>query len=239
MTLLALDRVSKHYGEGAARRTALHEVSLEVEVGELVVVRGLRRSGRSTLLRVAAGVEIPDAGIVRFEGRPLQARGGGLEPQLCYCRKDFPPAGGRYVYDQLLTSQLARGVRCTRAGARVSAALMRVGAPNCAHLRPTELDGAEAMRVALARALTRDPKVIVVDEPTIGTDLLVRDQLMQLLRSLADAGIAILASAADPTGLAGADRALSLGEGELHGNVTPDSATVAPLRLAPDRAEAV
>lgn len=60
--LLELDRVGKCYSHGSLRRQTLHEVSLELDRGELVAVWGLRRSGRSTLLRIAAGIEAPDSG---------------------------------------------------------------------------------------------------------------------------------------------------------------------------------
>jgi len=80
MSLLALEGVGKRYRDGARERIALREVSLALEAGELAAVWGLRRSGRSTLLRVAAGIEQPDEGVVRFDGswaaRSATARSG-------------------------------------------------------------------------------------------------------------------------------------------------------------------
>jgi ribose transport system ATP-binding protein len=92
------------------------------------------------------------------------------------------------------------------------------------------LDGADAVRVAVARALARQPKLLVIDEPILGVDLLARDTILLLLRSLADEGIAVLTSTTETTGLAGADRALSLGGGELRGSSSPELASVVPLR---------
>ena len=71
MSLLELEHVNKRFGRDWRGRVALCDVSLELDAGELVVVWGLRRSGRSTLLRVSAGVEPADAGAVRFDGREL------------------------------------------------------------------------------------------------------------------------------------------------------------------------
>ena len=75
------------------------------------------------------------------------------------------------------------------------------------------------MRVALARALALEPSLLVIDEPTRGVDLLERDAILALLRSLADEGIAVLISTGEATALAGADRALSLADGELRGSL--------------------
>jgi ABC-type sugar transport system ATPase subunit len=84
--------------------------------------------------------------------------------------------------------------------------------------------------VAIARALGPKPKLLVIDDPTIGVDLPERDAILLLLRSFADDGIAVLMSVSETTALSGADRALSLDNGALHGAVDPRLATVVPIR---------
>lgn len=230
MSLLELDHASKRYGRGVHERIALRDVSLEVEPGELVAVWGRRRSGRSTLLRIAAGVEAPDSGVVRLEGRDLAARNCELLGDgIGYCRKTFHPNEGRVVLDHLVVGQLARGVSPSAATNRAWEALERTDAGGCAKLKPTELDGGEAVRVAIARALSLKPKLLLIDEPTIGVDLLARDAILLLLRSLAGEGMAVLTSTGESTGLSGA-RALTLSDGELHGRPTRELAPVLPLR---------
>jgi ABC-type multidrug transport system ATPase subunit len=231
MTLLALERVSRRCGRGAHERAILRDVSLQVDAGELVAVWGLRRSGRSTLLRVAAGIERPDSGVVRFAGRELPARdfdelGGGIG----YCQRAPRGAEGKLVLDELMVAQLARGVPVAAARARAREALARCGAEDCATHRSRELDGGEAMRVAIARAIALRPSLLVIDEPVKGVDLIERDGILSLLRSLADEGLALLISAGEATELAGADRALSLAGGELRGSLRPELAPVVPLR---------
>jgi ABC-type multidrug transport system ATPase subunit len=230
MSLLALEHVGRRYGRGDHERAVLRDVSLELDAGELVAVWGLRRSGRSTLLRVAAGVEPADTGVVRFAGRDLAARdcdvlGGGIG----YCQQVFRGTEGRIVLDALMVSQLARGVPPPVARERAWAALERAGAERCAALGPRELDSAEAVRVAIARALACEPSLLVIDEPTRGVDLLDRDGILTLLRSLADGGLAVLMSAGESTELSGADRALSLSDGELRGSLSPEIAPVVHL----------
>lgn len=230
MSLLELERVSRRVRHGGRERVLLREVSLELETGELLAVWGARRSGRSTLLRVAAGIEAPDGGTVRFEGRPLRAHGLELGSGIGWCQTASRGCEAHGVLDELLVGQLARGVPRPAARRRARAALERVGAERCAICGVHELDGDQAARVALARALVLAPRLLVIDEPTKGVDLLERDGVLALLRSLADEGIAVLMSAGEAAALSGADRALSLADGQLRGSVAPELGEVVPLR---------
>jgi ABC-type multidrug transport system ATPase subunit len=231
MSLLELAGVSKSYGRGAHKPVALDNVSLQIEAGELVAVWGLRHSGRSTLLRVAAGVESPDSGSVRFcEQENVNSRNGALHDGVAYCRKTFSPGDGRVVFDHLLSAQEALGVPRRAAVSRAREALRRAEADRCATLRPEDLDSAEAVRVALARALALRPKLLVIDEPTVGVELVGRDSILRILRSVADNGVAVLMSTGDTPCLSVADRALTIGSGILRGQVTPRIAPVIALR---------
>jgi ABC-type lipoprotein export system ATPase subunit len=231
MTLLELEHVSKSYGRGAHSRVALRDVSLKVDTGEVVAVWGTRRSGRSTLMRLAGGVETPDTGVVRFAGEDLaDRRRDVLRSRIGYCQMNRRPAEGQQVLDQIMMDQLTRGISPPDASARARTALERADAERCAESRPHELDPAEAVRVAIARALAGQPRLLVIDEPTIGVDLLVRDAILLLLHSLANEGIGVLLSTGDATALSSSDRALSIEEGELHGTLSPHMAAVLPLR---------
>jgi ABC-type multidrug transport system ATPase subunit len=227
MRLLEVDHVSKHYHGGS--RVALDDVSLVIEAGEMVAVWGERRSGRSTLMRVAAGIEEPDSGSVRLCGRDLsersEARGGGI----AYCRKMFRSSAGQSVLDHLVAAQFARRVPLSTALPCAWKALRRVKAEQCSSLRAAEMSSDETVRASIARALTSDPRVLVIDEPTIGMDLFERDGILELLRSLGDDGIAILTCTAEGTGLLGADRVLSLDKGRLRGELAPELAPVTDL----------
>jgi ABC-type sugar transport system ATPase subunit len=230
MSLLELQNVGKRYGRGLKARMALRNVSLEIEPGELVTVWGRRRSGRSTLLRIAAGVEIPDSGTVRFHGADVTSSGREmLGSEIGFCRKTFSVNEGQFVLEHLLVGQLARGVPRQQANDRAWEALERTDVGSCAKRTSAELDAGEVVRVSIARALALQPKLLLIDEPTIGVDVLARDAILLLLRSLADSGMAVLTSTGETTGLAGA-RALQLSEGELHGRSHRDLAPVVPLR---------
>ena len=230
MSLLELNGVSKCHQRGSRRVEILQDVSLKIEAGELVVVWGPRRSGRSTLLAVAAGIDPPDDGRVLFEDSDLNARGAtGLGNGIGYCHQAGAPSG-RKVIDNVKAGLLARSVPAPRASLVAHKVLERVGVEGCADLALGDLDAEEAVRVAIACALVLAPRLLVIDEPTKGVHLLQRDELVLLLRSLANEGIAILMSDAEGCSLSDADRTLTLASGHLHGRTTPElGGTIVPF----------
>jgi len=226
--ILELQHVGKRYRGG--ERHALDDICLTVDAGEMVTVWGQRRSGRSTLLRIAAGVEAPDVGVVRFAGRDLASRrGAALGDGISYCRTVFRSSAGQQVIEHLTAAQMARGLPRSPACLAAWKGLERVGAEQCGAQTPIELNGEDTIRVAIARALTCQPALLVIDEPVIGVDLAARDDVLGLLRAIADDGIAVLSSAGDGPGLLGADRILSLGRGRLRGSTTPALASVTDI----------
>lgn len=229
MSLLSLEHVSVVHGVNGREALVLGDVSLELDPGELVAVWGKRRSGRSTLLRVAAGIERPDSGVVRFAGRDLTS-GSAIGDGIGFCGAGYRGGEGWCVLEEMTGAQLARGVPQTLARTRAIGALERTGAGHCADRRLHELHGAESVRTMIAIAIATEPQLLVVDDAIAGVDLLERDGILSLLRSLADDGLAVLTSTDEGTGLSGADRALSLSEGSLRGTLAPRLASVVPLR---------
>ncbi len=231
MSLLSIANVTKRYRSGRLERVAVRDVSLDIEPGELVAVWGARFSGRSTLLRVAAGIESPEEGTVSFEGHDLaQCRDSVLGRRIGYCQTVFSSSRRDLVIEHVAAGLLAQRVSPKQTRRRGQELLFRVGAEDCARLRCHELDGAELARVALASALATKPALLVIDEPTSGVDVLQRDPLLALLRSIANEGTAVLMSAGDAQGLSGVDRALTIYNGELQAE--PPGARVVPLRRA-------
>jgi putative ABC transport system ATP-binding protein len=229
MSLLELERVGKSYHHGARQIEVLRDISLELDEGEVIAIWGPARSGRSTLLRIAAGIDAPDLGLVRFRGRGLALSYGGVAHGVAYCGPRPRSLDSQIVLDELIAAQLARGIRRSKARARAWSALERTDARRCEGHSPYELDRNEEVRVAIARALLQDPSLLVIDEPIKGVDALERDNILELLRSLAQDRIAVLMSLDKGVGLFAADRALSLGEGQLRGHVAPELAPVVEL----------
>lgn len=232
MSLLELRNVSKRRSCGGRKVLVLENASLSIDPGELVGVWGPRGSGRTTLLRLAAGIDAPDAGSVHFDGRDLAQHGEQiLAREIGYCQKSFPSARGQLALDEVLLGLLINGVRGKEAGTRAREALRRVGAERLAARRVSELDSDERVRLALAHALALAPRLLLIDEPIAGVELDQRDEILLLLRSLADEGVALLMTVGDHSGLRGAEQSLTIGDGHLSGSPKRKLEPVADLNL--------
>lgn len=230
MSLLSVENVSKRYRRGFRERVALRGVSLQIDRGELVVVLGPRKCGRSTLLRIAAGLERPDEGSVRFEGAPISTVRDVVGRRISYCHASFSPIEGERVVDHVAVTLLAQRVPSVRARRAAEDALERAGVAECAPMNPDELGGAERVRVATARGLVAGPSVLVIDDPTAAVGSLQGEAIVRLMRSIADEGVAVLMSTDDAMCISGADRAFALDHGQLRVDVSAPQADVVPLR---------
>jgi putative ABC transport system ATP-binding protein len=230
VSLLSIENVSKRYRRGPREYVALRGVSLAIQRGEAVVVLGTRKSGRSTLLRIAAGLERPDDGVVRFEGTALSAARDVVGRRISYGHTSFSPMQGQRVLDHVAAALLAQAVSSRQARRTAEGVLARTAVADCAGMQPDELNAAERVRVAVARALAPGPALLVIDDPTTGVGLLQSDGILRLLRSIAEEGVAVLMSTDDATCVSGADRAFSLHRGELRCDVQAPLADVVPLR---------
>lgn len=219
MTLLALEGVSKSHWRGRHEIVVLDDISLEVEAGELIAIFGQRAAGKTTLLRIAAGIEAPDTGCVRFEGRELGAgrfrRLTGIHARIGWVGHHGPFASGMRMLDHVALP-LLREVRADEAERRATRALKRVGAGDLASARWHELSDAERTLVTIAHAIARDPAVLLVDDPTSGLGLEERETVLALLRSIAEERhMAVLATVPEISDALRSHRVMSLSDGEL------------------------
>ena len=173
-----LERVRKAF---SAARPLFTGLDLEVQAGEVVAVLGTSGCGKSTLVRLVAGLERPDAGVVRVGDRlvngPLEQVGLMFqEPRLL----PWLDASANVAFG------LRDGTRGTaERDLRVRELLSAVGLRDAGALLPHQLSGGMAQRVALARALARAPEVLLLDEPFGAVDALTRTGLQNLLLEIA------------------------------------------------------
>jgi ABC-type cobalamin/Fe3+-siderophores transport system ATPase subunit len=232
VSLLELRNVTKRRSWGGRELLVLENVSLSIDAGELVGVWGPRDSGRTTLLRLVAGIDAPDSGTVHFDGRDLAQHGEQiLAREIGYCHKPLPSARGELVLDEVLLGLLVNGIRGKEAHTRAREALERVDAQCLAARRVSELDANERVRLALAHALALRPRLLLLDEPVAGVELDQRDAILLLTRSLADKGTAVLMTVGEHSGLVGADQSLTIGDGYLSGSPKRALQPVADLNL--------
>jgi predicted ABC-type transport system involved in lysophospholipase L1 biosynthesis ATPase subunit len=222
MTLLSLTQVTRRYGDGRREVAVLDRVCMEVDAGDFVGVWGPRRSGKTTLLRVAAGIEAPNAGAVCFDGHVLTSMSAGARARLLrshgisHVCGDWRPQLSQLAVDSVAMSLLSDRIALRDARPMARRALEKVGAGECADVFTSRLSQGERIRVALARAIVREPRLLLIDEPAVSPSPLECGELYALLGSLArDRHLAVVVASEDLEPLQDARRIMSISNGEL------------------------
>jgi putative ABC transport system ATP-binding protein len=200
---------------------ALRGASMAVAAGEIVAVMGPSGSGKSTLLHCLAGILVPDAGSVVFDGRRIDALGESARSALRRDRFGFVFQFGQLVPE--LTAEENVALPLLLAGRRRHDALAeargwfsRLGLDGLERRRSGELSGGQAQRVALARGLVARPDVVFADEPTGALDSLAGEQVMELLVAGArDQGTTVVLVTHDARVAAFADREVIVRDGRV------------------------
>jgi ABC-type glutathione transport system ATPase component len=221
--LISFQDVSKRYPDGGRQVLVLDSVSLAIDRGVSVGVYGTRRSGKSTLLRMAAGIVLPDSGSVCFEGVDMAAmtageRGRLLRGAIAFMSvDDWRAHPGETVIDHVATSLGSEGLTMREARRRAVRILDQVGIGAGGAQEPAaRLSLTDRTRVMLARALAREPRLLVLDEPALMPSLGDRDRFYALLRSAArERDMALLLASEEMAALQGVGVLMSIADGEL------------------------
>jgi cell division transport system ATP-binding protein len=214
--MIIFDQVSKQYERS---NTALRDITLTIDSGELVFLAGPSGAGKSTLLKMIAAIERPSAGMLSVNGQNIgQLKASGLP----YLRRKLGLIfqQQRLLPDRSLLANVALPLIVTgssRADAekRARAALDMVGLLTQADTLPQALSGGEQQRAAIARAIVNRPQIILADEPTANLDRDNANKVLAALKSFHEAGVTCLISTHDEQYLSGAERVVYLAHGRI------------------------
>jgi len=213
--LLAASGLCKRFGP----TPALEDAEFAIAPGEVVAVMGPSGSGKSTLLHCLAGIVLPDAGRVTFDGDDVTAMSDARRSALRRTAFGFVFQFGQLVPELSCLENVAlplrlAGLRRGAAEERASGWLERLEVSDVAGQRQGDVSGGQAQRVAVARALVTDPRVVFADEPTGALDSLNGERVLLLLTDAARAAdVAIVLVTHEPRVAAYADREVVVRDG--------------------------
>lgn len=219
--MLAIEGLTAGYGDVPV----LNEVSLSVAAGEIVAVLGANAAGKTTMLRAISGVVVKSSGEIRFDGQPIQTMPGHRRVALGLVHV---PESRRLFPQMSVRENLEMGAYLPGPRRNLESSLKRV-----LDLFPIlgqrvsqlagQMSGGEQQMCALARGLMADPKLLMIDEPTLGLAPLVVNQIFELVGQIRDSGIAVLLVEQNATrSLEICDRAYVLERGDIVMQGTPE-----------------
>ncbi|NKX54316.1 ABC transporter ATP-binding protein [Arthrobacter mobilis] len=173
---VAFQGLRRTFGTGASAHTVLRDVDFEVRAGEVLAILGPSGCGKSTLLRATAGLDTPCAGSVTIGETPV----AGIDSR-CAVAFQEPRLLPWHTLQANIAIGLPKGTSAREGKAKVARLLELVGLAKFAKHRPREVSGGMAQRASLARALARNPAVLLLDEPFGALDALTRIKMQDLL----------------------------------------------------------
>jgi cell division transport system ATP-binding protein len=215
--MIRFDHVTKRYPE---RGEALHDLTFELDSGEMAFLTGRSGAGKSTLLRLVGLLERPTRGSVIVNGRDLRTLS---RRQIPYYRRevgiifqDHHLLPDRTAFDNVALPLVVSGMGRPEMARRVRAALDQVGLLDKERVLPAALSGGEQQRVGIARAVVARPSVLLADEPTGNLDPDLSREIMQLFRRFHQVGVTLLIATHDVALITAMPyRTLTLDQGRL------------------------
>jgi NitT/TauT family transport system ATP-binding protein len=177
---LQVSNVCKSFGRGSNAKLVLDQVNFSLESGDFKALVGSSGSGKSTVMRLIAGLDQPSSGVICMDGQPV--RGPGSDRGMVFQKYSLYPwltAAENVAFGMQLQGRSKQEVR-----ERTSYFLDVVGLADSARRMPRELSGGMQQRVAIARALAAEPKLLLLDEPFGALDIQIRESMQDFLHEL-------------------------------------------------------
>jgi putative ABC transport system ATP-binding protein len=220
--MLNINNVSKIYGGGTTRVTALNSISLTVDDGAFVSIMGASGSGKSTLLNIIGGLEKLSSGEIHINGERIDnldenAMVKVRRGKLAYVFQQYHLLPSLTAMENVLLPLVLNSNAKNTDNKEEKARLMlkKVGLEKRADHKPSEMSGGEQQRVAIARALVTSPSLILADEPTGNMDKKTGDEIMELFDQLHHEGHSIVMVTHNPETAKHTGKTVILQDGQI------------------------
>ena len=225
---IALEGVHKHFLQGARQVDALAGLDVAVADGRITGLLGPDGAGKTTLMRLAAGLLLPDAGTVRVLGRDTREAAAAIQADIGYMPQRFGLYEDLTVRENLDLYANLQGLDAQARRTRFDELLALTALGPFGHRRAGDLSGGMKQKLGLACALLRTPRLLLLDEPTVGVDPISRQELWNIVQSLREHRVTVLVSTAYLDEAEYCDNIILLHDGTLLAQDAPD-AFKAPL----------
>jgi putative ABC transport system ATP-binding protein len=229
-TLISASGLTRTFGSGDNAVIALNDVAIEVVAGELVAIMGSSGSGKSTLLAALGGLDSVDGGLVEIEGRALSDLNAGESAQLRrqslgFVFQDLNLVASLTIRENVALPLELDGIPAKDVAVQVEAALEEMSISEIAHRYPDQVSGGQRQKAAVARSFIGERKILLADEPTGALDSRNSEEVIRLIRSKVDQGLAGVLVTHDAKIAAWADRILIMRDGSIIEEINSKSAT--------------
>lgn len=183
-TLMRLENVSRNFVMGEVIVEALRDVTLEIKAGEILAILGPSGSGKSTLLNIMGGMDRPSTGRVIYEGEDLTRVSDDLLGRFRRHEVGFVFQFYNLIPDLTAWENVEIAAELVKSPSSVAKVLEEVGLADRAYHFPSQLSGGEQQRVSIARAMVKNPRLLLCDEPTGALDHQTGSMVLSLLANV-------------------------------------------------------
>jgi len=201
--ILELHDVSKSYKSGSSFTMAIKDITFDLDEKESLAIIGPSGSGKSTLLNIIGGLDKPTKGIVLIDGKDIsKLKDNELSRfrnhTIGFIFQFFNLQDYLNAQENVMIPLLLGGTKLDQAQVRASALLAQVGLAKREKYYPKQLSGGELQRVAIARSLANDPKILLADEPTANLDRASANKVLELFEEIGSNGVSVIVITHDP-----------------------------------------
>ena len=236
--MLSLQHLKKYYQTGDTVTKALDDVSVSFRDREFVAILGTSGSGKTTLLNIIGGLDHYDSGDLIINGKATknfqeQDWDAYRNNTVGFIFQDYNIISHLNILDNVTLGMTLSGVDAATKKKRAQEALTQVGLKDHIHKKPNQLSGGQLQRVAIARALANDPQILLADEPTGALDTQTSQEIMELIKKVAQDRLVIMVTHNPQLAEQYANRIIKFSDGQITADSNPDEEALPPENFHP------